>query len=116
MKEQKKIVCYFTNWAWYRKGDGKFLPEHIEPALCTDIIYAFASLEPNMLTITAFDPWADLDNSNIDDLHDFESFLELRVLERGSQWSISLEDGVLELGDPIFCPLSHPLSDISDII
>ncbi|KAF6212525.1 hypothetical protein GE061_013048 [Apolygus lucorum] len=63
MKEEKKVVCYFTNWSWYRKGDGKFLPEHIEPSLCTDIIYAFASLDPNTLTITAFDPWADLDNS-----------------------------------------------------
>ncbi|BET00648.1 Glyco_18 [Nesidiocoris tenuis] len=62
-KKQKRVVCYFTNWSWYRKGDGKFLPEHIEPQLCTDIIYAFASLEPNTLRITPFDPSTDLDNN-----------------------------------------------------
>ncbi|KAL1138265.1 hypothetical protein AAG570_009954, partial [Ranatra chinensis] len=58
-----KIVCYFTNWAWYRKGDSKFFPEHMNPSLCTHIIYAFATLEPNSLTIASFDPWADIDNN-----------------------------------------------------
>nr|AJO25045.1 chitinase [Nilaparvata lugens] len=58
-----RVVCYFTNWAWYRKGDGKFLPEHIEPSLCTHIIYAFASLDPNDLTLKPFDSWSDIDNN-----------------------------------------------------
>lgn len=62
-EEGPRVVCYFTNWAWYRKSEGKFLPEHVEPSLCTHIIYAFASLDPNSLTITPFDPWADIDNN-----------------------------------------------------
>ncbi|XP_022243409.1 probable chitinase 10 [Limulus polyphemus] len=58
-----KIVCYFTNWAFYRPGIGKFLPEDIDPTLCTHINYAFAILDPSTMTLKPHDTWADLDNS-----------------------------------------------------
>ncbi|XP_005191759.1 probable chitinase 10 [Musca domestica] len=57
-----KVVCYFTNWAWYRQGGGKFLPEDIDPELCTHIVYGFAVLNRERLTIQPHDSWADLDN------------------------------------------------------
>nr|CAD7425113.1 unnamed protein product [Timema monikensis] len=62
-EEDYKVMCYFTNWAWYRKGEGKFVPEHLDPRLCTHIVYAYASLDPNDLVIKPFDPWADIDNN-----------------------------------------------------
>lgn len=62
---EKKVVCYFTNWAFYRKGEGKFVPEHIDTRLCTHIVYAFASLDPVSLLLKEFDPWADIENSTI---------------------------------------------------
>ncbi|XP_076595655.1 chitinase-3-like protein 1 [Chaetodon auriga] len=37
-----KLVCYFTNWSRYRTGVGKFLPENIDPFLCTHLVYTFA--------------------------------------------------------------------------
>jgi len=40
-------VCYFTNWAQYRPGIGKFLPHHIDPFICTHIVYAFAKIDEN---------------------------------------------------------------------
>jgi len=57
-----KIVCYFTNWAWYRRGIGRYLPEHIDHTLCTHIVYGFAVLDYSELVIKAHDSWADFDN------------------------------------------------------
>jgi chitinase len=57
-----KVVCYFTNWAWYRQGVGKFVPEDIDPDLCSHIVYGFATLNRDKLTIQPHDSWADIDN------------------------------------------------------
>lgn len=58
-----KVVCYFTNWAWYRQGIGKYLPSDIDPNLCTHIVYGFAVLNGDQLIIKPHDSWADFDNS-----------------------------------------------------
>ena len=57
-----KVVCYYTNWAWYRQGVGKYKPEDIDWTLCTHINYGFAVLDPTSLTMVAHDSWADIDN------------------------------------------------------
>lgn len=57
-----KLVCYFTNWAWYRKGVGKYTPDDIDTDLCTHIVYGFAVLDYTELTIRTHDSWADIDN------------------------------------------------------
>ncbi|PNF16877.1 putative chitinase 10 [Cryptotermes secundus] len=62
-EEDYKIVCYFTSWAFYRKGDAKFVPEHIDSRLCTHIVYAYASLDPDELVMKPFDIWADIENN-----------------------------------------------------
>jgi chitinase len=43
-------VCYYTNWSQYRPKHGKFLPEDIEPDLCTHIIFAFGWLKKGKLS------------------------------------------------------------------
>lgn len=40
-EDEYKVVCYFTNWAWYRQGGGKYLPEDIDADLCTVIFTNF---------------------------------------------------------------------------
>ncbi|XP_014671919.1 PREDICTED: probable chitinase 3 [Priapulus caudatus] len=42
--EDYVIFCYFTNWAQWRTPPAKFLPEDIDPTLCTHYNYAFARL------------------------------------------------------------------------
>merc|ERR1719285_304472 len=58
-----KVVCYFTNWAWYRQGAGKYKPEDIDAELCTHVVYGFAVLDSSRLLIKPHDTWADYDNA-----------------------------------------------------
>ena len=58
----EKTVCYFTNWARYRPGGSKFYPQHIDPSVCTHILYSFATLNSNSLTIQVADPQTDIVN------------------------------------------------------
>ncbi|NXG70281.1 CHIA chitinase, partial [Baryphthengus martii] len=44
------LSCYFTNWAQYRPGAGKYTPENIDPCLCDHLIYAFAGMSNNEIT------------------------------------------------------------------
>ncbi|XP_058795563.1 chitotriosidase-1-like isoform X2 [Phymastichus coffea] len=41
---EKKVVCYFSSWAVYRPNNGKFDISHIDPSLCTHMIYAFVGI------------------------------------------------------------------------
>ena len=45
-----------------RPGAGKFVPEDIDPSLCTHVVYGFATLDQSQLVIKPFDQWADIDN------------------------------------------------------
>ena len=56
-----RIVCYYTNWSYKRPGPGKFGPEHLDPNLCTHIIYAFYGLKDSKLV-----PTEEIDSSDND--------------------------------------------------
>ena len=46
-----KKVCYVTNWSQYRQNPAKFTPENVDPFLCTHLIYAFAYIDNQTLTV-----------------------------------------------------------------
>ena len=51
-ESQYQRVCYHTNWSQYRKGGGVFVPEDIDPFLCTHIIYSFAKMVDGKIAAT----------------------------------------------------------------
>ncbi|EFX87590.1 hypothetical protein DAPPUDRAFT_306550 [Daphnia pulex] len=56
-----KVICYYTNWSWYRPGEAKYAPSDVDVDLCTHILYGFATLDPTQLTMRVFDSWSDTD-------------------------------------------------------
>lgn len=50
----KKIFCYYSSFAYTREGRGNFVPEDINPHLCTHIIYAFVDVSPDGTGIVPF--------------------------------------------------------------
>lgn len=39
-----KLVWYYTHQSRYRPGVGRFLPENVDPHLCTHLVYTYAIL------------------------------------------------------------------------
>ena len=42
---KSQVLCYITKWSQKRPGSGRFVPEDLNPNLCTHVIYAFATLK-----------------------------------------------------------------------
>ncbi|KAK2150730.1 hypothetical protein LSH36_393g02038 [Paralvinella palmiformis] len=48
--QEKHRICYYTNWSQYRPEPLKYFPENVDPFLCTQINYAFATMTGNRLS------------------------------------------------------------------
>lgn len=59
---EKKIVCYVGTWAVYRPGRGRFDINHIDPFLCTHLIYSFFGINEDG-SIRIIDPYLDLEEN-----------------------------------------------------
>uniref|UniRef100_A0A182MJK8 chitinase n=1 Tax=Anopheles culicifacies TaxID=139723 RepID=A0A182MJK8_9DIPT len=57
---RKPIVCYYASWATYRPDRGQFNVEHIDPFLCTHLLYTFFGVDESG-SLTVLDPWLDLE-------------------------------------------------------
>ena len=63
--DEKRIVCYYTNWSVYRPGTAKFSPQNINPYLCTHLIYAFGGFTKEN-TLKPFDKYQDIEKGKTD--------------------------------------------------
>lgn len=87
---EKRVICYYTNWAWKRASFGKFLPENIDGELCTHVVYAFATLNVDWASETE----ARKLTLNINDSIDvYRSFLD-KATELGKRNNVKVLLGV----------------------
>ncbi|XP_042225396.1 chitinase-3-like protein 1 [Homarus americanus] len=56
----EKLVCYFSSWAVWRPGNGKFDVDDIPPELCTHLVFGFAGLSNYTWSVEVLDPWNEL--------------------------------------------------------
>ncbi|XP_034023502.1 acidic mammalian chitinase-like [Thalassophryne amazonica] len=47
-----RMECYFTNWSQYRPGEGKYMPQDVDPFLCTTLLYAYSIINSKNELIT----------------------------------------------------------------
>uniref|UniRef100_A0A7E4UPC9 Chitin-binding type-2 domain-containing protein n=1 Tax=Panagrellus redivivus TaxID=6233 RepID=A0A7E4UPC9_PANRE len=59
------MPCYITNFAQYRPGIGRYVPENYQAGLCTHVFFGFGTIEPENGTAIASDPAIDLTYNNI---------------------------------------------------
>lgn len=88
----KKIVCYYTNWAWRRENVGKFLSEDISGKLCTHIVYAFATLDIQRLGINIEDSTIEIYKDFLDRIAEIRKESNIKVLLGLGGWNDSNDD------------------------
>ncbi|BFZ03599.1 hypothetical protein BsWGS_06638 [Bradybaena similaris] len=60
-EEKLRVICYYASYAFFRRGKGLFVPENIDPNICTHLIYTYAVIQNNkvvpLIRKEASEPW-----------------------------------------------------------
>ncbi|KAK7483569.1 hypothetical protein BaRGS_00025243, partial [Batillaria attramentaria] len=94
---KKLIFCYYSSSANSRPSVGKFWPEHIDPFLCTHLIFAFADITKDGKGIKS---------NNWNDLGDYGLYTRtMKLKQKNPKLKILLAVGGWKIGSKPFIPL-----------
>ncbi|KAK2160193.1 hypothetical protein LSH36_138g06003 [Paralvinella palmiformis] len=100
--DEPKLFCYYSSYSQNRRSVAKFIPENINPRLCTHIIFAFADLVKGSFLKPS--SWNDLPNGKGKGLYARTMALKkknpkLKVLLALGGWKIGSEPFVAMMND-----------------
>ncbi|XP_076442225.1 uncharacterized protein LOC143281124 [Babylonia areolata] len=94
---KKKIFCYYSSSANARPDVGKFWPEHVDPFLCSHLIFAFADISEDGKSIK---------NNNWNDFGENGLYARtVRLKEKNPKLKVLLAVGGWKIGSKPFLPL-----------